>query len=53
MPDTAVDLLAEKKALHRRRAYEAPLQSLGLHQLRGLAVPHELFAPTPSQVKAA
>ena len=28
MPDTAVDLLAEKKALHRRRAYEAPLETL-------------------------
>jgi cytochrome P450 len=28
MPDTAVDLLAEKKALHRRRAYEAPLERL-------------------------
>ena len=28
MPDTAVDVLAEKKALHRRRAYEAPLETL-------------------------
>jgi cytochrome P450 len=28
MPDTAVDLLAEQKALHRRRAYEAPLERL-------------------------
>ena len=28
MPDTAVDVLAEKKALHRRRAYEAPLDKL-------------------------
>ena len=28
MPDTAVDLLAEQKALHRRRAYEAPLETL-------------------------
>jgi cytochrome P450 len=28
MPDTAVDVLAEKKALHRRRAYEAPLERL-------------------------
>ena len=28
MPDTAVDVLAEKKALHRRRAYETPLETL-------------------------
>jgi len=28
MPDTAIDLLAEQKALHRRRAYEAPLEEL-------------------------
>ncbi|HEX3408202.1 MAG TPA: cytochrome P450 [Caulobacteraceae bacterium] len=28
MPDTAVDVLAEKQALHRRRAYEAPLDRL-------------------------
>jgi cytochrome P450 len=28
MPDTAVDMLAEQKALHRRRAYEAPLEKL-------------------------
>ena len=28
MPDTAVDVLAEKKALHRRRAYETPLDRL-------------------------
>src|SRR3984957_16550939 len=28
MPDTAVDVLAEQKALHRRRAYEAPLERL-------------------------
>src|SRR5712691_10807729 len=27
------------------RAYGRPLRSLGTHQLRGLAVPHELFAP--------
>jgi adenylate cyclase len=27
------------------RAYGRPLQSLGTHQLRGLAAPHELFAP--------
>jgi adenylate cyclase len=35
------------------RAYDAPLRSLGLHQLRGLAAPHELFAPAPPQVVAA
>lgn len=27
------------------RAYGGPLRSLGTHQLRGLATPHELFAP--------
>jgi adenylate cyclase len=27
------------------RAYGQPLQSLGLHRLRGLSTPHELFAP--------
>ena len=27
------------------RAYGGPLRSLGTHQLRGLAAPHELFAP--------
>ena len=27
------------------RAYAEPLRSLGTHQLRGLAAPHELFAP--------
>jgi adenylate cyclase len=27
------------------RAYAAPLTSLGQHKLRGLAAPHELFAP--------
>ncbi len=27
------------------RAYGRPLRSLGTHQLRGLAAPHELFAP--------
>jgi adenylate cyclase len=26
-------------------AYGRPLRSLGTHQLRGLAMPHELFAP--------
>jgi adenylate cyclase len=29
------------------RAYAAPLKSLGQHRLRGLATPHELFAPAP------
>jgi adenylate cyclase len=29
------------------RAYAAPLASLGLHELRGLAAAHELFAPVP------
>jgi adenylate cyclase len=32
------------------RAYAAPLTSLGLHTLRGLAAPHELFAPTTPPV---
>jgi adenylate cyclase len=27
------------------RAYDRPLTSLGYHSLRGLAKPHELFAP--------
>jgi adenylate cyclase len=27
------------------RAYGGTLQSLGLHQLRGLDLPHELFTP--------
>ena len=27
------------------RAYDAPLTSLGQHELRGLTAPHELFAP--------
>jgi adenylate cyclase len=27
------------------RAYDGPLRSLGTHELRGLAMPHELFAP--------
>ncbi len=30
------------------RAYAAPLTSLGQHELRGLAVAHELFAPLPA-----
>jgi adenylate cyclase len=30
------------------RAYGRPLRSLGTHQLRGLATPHELFAPIVS-----
>ncbi len=30
------------------RAYGGPLRSLGTHQLRGLAAPHELFAPALS-----
>jgi adenylate cyclase len=30
------------------RAYCNPLQSLGHHQIRGLATPHELFAPKES-----
>jgi adenylate cyclase len=29
------------------RAYGGPLQPLGRHELRGLATPHDLFAPTP------
>jgi adenylate cyclase len=32
------------------RAYAAPLKSLGQHRLRGLATPHELFAPAPPPV---
>ena len=31
------------------RAYAAPLASLGLHSLRGLSTPHELFAPEAPQ----
>jgi len=27
------------------RAYGERMRSLGRHQLRGLAIPHELFAP--------
>ena len=27
------------------RAYDGPLQPLGRHELRGLATPHDLFAP--------
>jgi len=30
------------------RAYGNTLQSLGRHQLRGLATPHDLFAPITS-----
>ena len=30
------------------RAYGGPLRSLGTHELRGLAAPHELFAPALS-----
>jgi adenylate cyclase len=30
------------------RVYERPLRSLGCHKLRGLATPHELFAPITS-----
>ena len=30
------------------RAYGRPLRSLGTHQLRGLAAPHELFTPIVS-----
>jgi adenylate cyclase len=30
------------------RAYGGPLQPLGRHELRGLATPHDLFAPLPS-----
>jgi adenylate cyclase len=29
------------------RAYDGPLQPLGRHELRGLATPHDLFAPAP------
>jgi adenylate cyclase len=29
------------------RAYGEPLHPLGRHELRGLATPHDLFAPTP------
>ena len=32
---------------HFARACSKPLTSLGYHQLRGLASPHELFAPAP------
>ena len=32
---------------HFARACGKPLASLGYHQLRGLASPHELFAPAP------
>jgi adenylate cyclase len=35
------------------RAYGGPLRSLGTHQLRGLATPHELFAPAVSAPSAA
>jgi adenylate cyclase len=34
------------------RAYAAPLTSLGLHTLRGLAAPHELFAPAAQPAPA-
>jgi class 3 adenylate cyclase len=30
------------------RAYGGPLQPLGRHELRGLATPHDLFAPAAS-----
>ena len=30
------------------RAYGGPLRPLGRHQLRGLATPHDLFAPIPT-----
>jgi adenylate cyclase len=30
------------------RAYGGPLQPLGRHELRGLATPHDLFAPPSS-----
>jgi adenylate cyclase len=33
---------------HFAQAYGRPLISLGHHQLRGLARPHELFAPSPT-----
>jgi len=29
------------------RAYGGPLKPLGRHELRGLATPHDLFAPVP------
>ena len=32
------------------RAYGGPLQPLGRHELRGLATPHDLFAPAASAV---
>jgi len=35
------------------RAYGGPLRSLGTHQLRGLATPHELFTPAVSVPSAA
>jgi adenylate cyclase len=35
------------------RAYGGPLRSLGSHQLRGLATPHELFAPVVNGSLAA
>jgi hypothetical protein len=35
------------------RAYGGPLRSLGSHQLRGLAKPHELFAPAVNGSLAA
>ena len=35
------------------RAYGGPLRSLGNHQLRGLATPHELFTPAVSVPSAA
>jgi adenylate cyclase len=35
------------------RAYGGPLRSLGSHQLRGLATPHELFAPVVTGSLAA
>jgi len=34
------------------RAYGKPLRSLGCHQIRGLAMPHELFAPHGSDALA-
>lgn len=33
------------------RAYAAPLASLGLHTLRGLAAPHELFSPSAAPAR--
>jgi adenylate cyclase len=35
------------------RAYGGPLRSLGSRQLRGLAAPHELFAPAVNRSLAA